>query len=205
MALVLVIAGLSLSCGGGSGGGGVTSVAPANVAGYWVSSGANNAGSAILNNCTGDFAVFNGMTVAGAVGTSNCVNAAPPYTSQSGASFTLSPVNYSCDNGDYGSHAGGGTINGNALSGQWDTISTANGYAEISTFTAIASGTNLSVSESRLTASGAINGKCDITPPLNSSFVISSTAPASVGVPDSIRLGDRLIRGIRQGQPLVKP
>jgi len=84
---VVVLLLVSVGCGGGGGGNDVIDTPPANVAGIW-SGVTNNAGSAILTGCTGDFATFNGLTVAGISSSANCVYAGPPVMTQYGTSLT---------------------------------------------------------------------------------------------------------------------
>ena len=99
--LCALVALLLVSVGCGGGGNDIVDTPPASVDGIW-SGVTNNAGSAILTGCTGDFAAFNGLTVAGISSGANCVDSGPLVMTQSGPYLTALAVDYDCDNGDYG-------------------------------------------------------------------------------------------------------
>jgi hypothetical protein len=160
------------SCGGG-GGNGVMQSPPANVAGVWTTV-ANNAGSAILTGCTGDLTSLNGLTIAGIASTATCVYSGPIVTTQSGNSYTILARTYTCDNGDFGSDAGGGTVSGKSLQGQLDTISTFNGTAGTDYLKGTAaSAITVNLSEYYVSISGTVNGSCKISPNLSITATIS--------------------------------
>lgn len=175
---------VSVGCGGGSGND-VVETPPADVSGGWAGV-VNNAGSAILSGCTGDFASFNGLTVAGASSGSNCADSGPLVMTQSGTSLTAVAVNYACDNGDYGSRAGGGTVAGQSVSGQLDSISTYFGYSGSDFFTGtVVTANTIALSEYRISASGNVNGACNISP--NLSITITIYQPVQGLIPESQR------------------
>ncbi len=171
LALVVPIFMALLSCSRG-GGNNVLETPPASVSGVW-STVANNAGSAILTGCTGDLTSFNGLTVAGIASAAYCVHSGPIVTSESGTSYTHLARTYACDTGDFGSDAGGGTITGQSLSGQMDTISSYYGTAgsEFVTGTALAANT-VALSNYRIAISGNVNGSCNISPSLSITVTI---------------------------------
>jgi hypothetical protein len=149
---------------------------PADVSGEWRAV-AHNAGSAVFNGCTGDLTHLEGRTVAGTNFGAACVNSGPMITTQTGASFTHPPVTYSCDSGDYGSLAGGGTVAGRSVTGQVDTISEYYNFigSELYTGTVVTANT-IAVSEYRISASGDVNGSCNISPTLSITVTIFEPA-----------------------------
>jgi len=178
VALLLV----SVGCGGG-GGNDMVDTPPASVDGIW-SGVTNNAGSAILTGCTGDFASFNGLTVAGISSGASCADSGPLVMTQSGAYLTALAVTYDCDNGDYGSKAGGGTVTGQSLSGQLDTISNYYGASGSDFYTgAVVAVNTIALSEYRISSSGNISGSCNISP--NLSITITILQPTQGLTPES--------------------
>ena len=167
-------AGLIMSVGcNSSDGNNAVEPAPADVSGEWTAV-AHNAGSAVFTGCTGDLTPLEGQTVGGASLGATCVNSGPMITTQTGTSFTHVPVGYSCDSGDYGSLTGGGTVAGQSITGQVDTISNYYGFvgSELYSGTVVTADT-IALSEYRISASGNVNGSCDISPSLSLSVTIS--------------------------------
>ena len=72
----------------------------------------------------------------------------------------------------------GGTVSGNAIHAQQDTISGSDGFAGSNFANGSKTGSNtLTLLTYAITASGSINGTCNISPALDTSMTISSTAP----------------------------
>lgn len=141
--------------------------APADVSGEW-SAVAHNADSAFFNGCTGDLTPLEGQPLGGVSLGAACVNSGPMITTQSGASFTHVPVSYSCDSGDYGSLTGGGTVTGQSLTGQVDTISDFYGFVGSELYSGgVVTIDTIALSEYRIAASGNVNGSCNISPALS--------------------------------------
>jgi len=187
----------SVGCGGGDLGSGndVINRPPANVAGVW-SGVTNNAGSAILIGCTGDFASFNGLTVAEISSGASCVDSGPLEMTQSGATLTAQPVTYACDSGDFGSKAGGGTVAGQSLSVQLDTISEHNGSTGSDYFAgAMLAADTIALSENGISVSGSMNGTCNISP--NLSITVTILPPVQGPTPESRPRGQAFSLGPR--------
>jgi hypothetical protein len=164
-------------CGGGDGI--VTPPAPADVAGIWTVT-YNNVGSAVFTGCTGDLEILNGVSVATLLVSVSCSFSGPLTVSQSGSSFTFERIDYLCDTGDYGFIGGGGSVNGNSLTGQLDEISQAFGVIRHYPFSGVMTGpTTISASVSRVSVSGAFEGQCMISPPLSISVEISAGLASS--------------------------
>ena len=179
--VVLGIAvGVSATMGCNSGGdGGVISQPPADVAGIW-DTVATNAGSSILTGCTGDFASLNGLTAAAVLSAANCQDSGPIVTVQSGDSYTHLARDFACDDGNYGTRAGGGTVSGNSLAGQMDTISQAYGYTGSAFVTGtVTSADHIALSQNRITSNGSVVGSCNFSPALSISVTIVSTTALS--------------------------
>lgn len=187
---------VSVGCGG-DGGNGVIESPPANVAGVW-SGVANNAGSAIFAGCTGDLVSLDGLTVAGVSSGTTCASSGPLVMTQSGAYLTALPVTYSCDNGNYGSKAGGGTVTGQSLSAQLDSLSTYYGVTESHFYTGtVVAANTIALLETRFTAAGNFSGSCNISPNLSITITIyqplqwEKTAPQEA--PDALPFGRMLV------------
>lgn len=175
LGLGLIIVG----CGGSGGGsdGGVMSTPPSSVAGTW-DIDMTNSGTAKFTSCTGDLAPINGLTVAGVLAAGGTCTTTAPLVSQNGTSFTVQAFVYTCSDGSSGTNAGGGTVSGNSLTGQLDTISDL-GFAASEFFTGTVSGQTLSVSSNRLSYQGSFVGSCNINPRLNYSGLITARGLAS--------------------------
>lgn len=169
---VVVALGLALLtlAGGGcnsSGGGAGSLITPVDVSGVWEAQ-TNNAGSAVLRSCTGDFAALEGLTVAGVTAAApSCTNPGPGVVTQSGGSFTILSRSTSCSDGSTLTLAGGGTVTGSSLSGQFDTISLTGGWTRIEFFTGSAGEDVILLSENRISVNGSVQGACNIVPALS--------------------------------------
>lgn len=173
LAAVLIV---SVGCNS-SDGNDVVEPAPADVSGEWRAL-AHNSGSAFLIGCTGDLTPLEGRPIGGASLAAACVNSGPMVTTQSGVSFTHVPVTYSCDSGDYGSLTGGGTVAGLSLTGQVDTISDYYGFVGSELYSGtVVTANSLALSEYRISASGNVNGSCNISPALSITVTIFETVP----------------------------
>lgn len=174
--LVGVLASAALVGCSSSSDGNVVTQPPADVTGVWTQTYLN-AGSAILTGCTGDFTALNGLTMAGLLAASSCSNSSgtnpPTWTiTQNGSSFTFDPLSYTCTNGDSGTLGGGGTVSGSVVTGQVDTISQVSGFTGSDFFSgSVTSSTTIAASGSHFSASGSIQGSCNISPALSTSLV----------------------------------
>lgn len=200
---VVLVAAIGLSgCGGSDDP--VTTTTTANVEGYWTVQSVNNAGSATFTACTGDLTPLEGVTVAGtgavAATLSSCVNDQAQYTSPTASDFIFSTVHYSCDNGNYGYIAGGGTVNGNNFHAQLEHVSQYYGYTGSDIANGVMTGpATFQLSEYLITASGSTNGSCNISPPLSYSMGIVTASPSQTQSATGWRpLSDELIGRLKR-------
>ena len=169
---------------------GVTSSPPVSVHGYWVPTSVNNAGSAILTDCTGDFTALEGLTSADAMIGNDCVAGGWQRTSQAISTYTHQPLQYSCTDGDHGYRGGGGTVSGNSLAGQMDQKSWGQGHAGYAYINGVKSGdTTLNLVEYKISSEGSIVGSCSIDPPLSISVEIMLQPPSATTTNPGIELG----------------
>jgi len=149
----------------------------ANVAGFW-NTVLENAGTAKFKKCSGDVKELEGLTVAGADTTSNCT-IPPTQVTQFGNNFTFVSRTIFCDGSRF-VVGGGGTVFENSLSGQADTFIDEINTFRTEFFEGEVSGNSITLSLDRAEWNGALNGKCDLSPPLVSSGTISPTATGNV-------------------------
>ncbi len=170
---ILTLFSSPLGCGGDGGRDANDATPPANVAGIWVTAPINMQ-EATLIQCTGDLEVFNGMTVAElfALGV-ECTYDSDPVVTQSGTTFNVVRVNFSCVDGNYGYIDGGGSVSGNSVSYQINTISQYYDNRATDYFSGHMTGPDsLTVSESRFTISGRRQGECRVSPPYSIAVTI---------------------------------
>jgi len=171
LAGLMVVIGCSFSCDGG----GTTWSPLANVAGSWDLI-ATNPGSATLVECSGDLSTLEGLTLETVV-LANPVtcNEPPILITQSGNSFTVNSAPVTCSDGTGGNTGGGGTVDGNSVSGQIETSWNA-GWVNSLTAEGAAVGTLLRLDLTRLTYSGNFQGECLFKPRVNLLGTISRAA-----------------------------
>jgi hypothetical protein len=167
-AFCMAVSILSLISGSGCGGGGSSGSSgdpPASVAGTWESV-MNNAGSAILA-CSGDAAALSGLSVAGWLAAAPDCTPFSVVVGQTGNNFTFAPRDVACNDGSLLTWSGGGTVTGNNLAGQFDTIFTIQGITRVESFTGAVNGNTINLLEDRIVWSGNFVGACDIAPALS--------------------------------------
>ena len=154
---------------------------PANIAGVW-DGVTTNAGVATFTGCTGDLAPFSGLTVAAVQALSpKCVTQDLFVVTQFEDVFTYQGQSFNRDDGSSYTQAGGGTLNGDSLSGSVDTIHSSGVIGDDLYTGVVTSSTTLTVQEYRATVTGALNGSCNIDPDLETQITISQLASAADG------------------------
>ena len=180
---LLVILLAAMGCGSSSA---PAMMAPtANVAGTWNIT-ITNSGAAKFVNCTGDFSILEGLTFEAVIGASTITCTSPPIVvTQSGTAFTVTAQSYACSDGTSGTTGGGGTVSGNSISGQLDTISNS-GWVATELSTGSVAGTALTLNSSRITYSGSLQGGCSFSPQLNyTGNIIRAPTTSKVGITGS--------------------
>lgn len=184
---VLLLVAASVSCGGGSknNGGGVVVGAPADISGMWAIT-TNNAGTATYTNCSGDFTVLNGLTVAAVAAASDpCTSRNPFFVTQVVNDYTIAPQAFTCVTSAPFSRAGGGLVTENTFAGQIQAIS-GDGWINTTPHSGVVlNSTTVSISESRVDVTGSLVGGCNMSPPLSSTGqIVASVAASGLSQPD---------------------
>jgi len=133
---------------------------PADVAGTWFMT-ATNADSATFTNCSGDFALFQGDTVADTLPpilTSSAGGLAPVVT-QNGTMWSMMPQTiFGVEN------IASGDVNGNSISGRFDGVDSASTLTLF--FNGVVTGDSMAINVHTGRLTGAVVGECSIDPPL---------------------------------------
>jgi hypothetical protein len=170
----LALALATASCGGGG-----VDEPPASFAGVWELT-ATNVSAATFVHCTGDLVGLEGMHLDGSrAATVTCYSDVSPVA-QSGSVVTLAPVAYSCDDGDYGSTSGGGTVDAKHIDFKMITSSDYFGFVDTDKYTGTkTSVTTFILDEWQVTVTGAMTGSCNFSPRLRYSGAIVGTSRAA--------------------------
>ena len=165
---------------------------PASFAGVWALTSTNSS-TATYVHCTGYLTFLEGLHADGSRDEIiTCYAEATPVI-QSGSTVTLTPAHYSCDDGDYGSIYGGGTVDGKHIDYTENTSSDYNGTTFTDKYTGTkTSATTFVLDEWRWAVSGPITGSCNLSPKLRYDGAIVDTALAA---PERREVPSAAIRG----------
>jgi hypothetical protein len=131
-----------------------------------------NAFEAQFSGCTGDAAVLEGATFYQAQALAPmCLVAGRFEVLQVGDAFQVRSHEVTCSDGTPATVSGVGQIGDSLLGGQWESDS-AQGIHAVQVFSGSAAGNTIAMNETRRSFSGALEGTCDITPPLTARVTV---------------------------------
>lgn len=170
-------AAVAVGCGGNDNNNSPTGTPTASVQGYWEITSYGNPGVATLSGCSGDLTPLNGVTIDSNYN-AGC-ESEWQFTSQNGTTYTSEEIPYSCSSGDDdGTQHGGGTVDGNNITGMMLHVSSTYDMTITEHYAGTKTGaTSLSLSLSKLAATGSITGSCNVAPALTGVATIHDTMP----------------------------
>jgi hypothetical protein len=164
--MVLAVAALTAVAGGcGDSDRGVITGPPADVAGNWLLTVMNPLRARYVD-CTEDAVALDDATIWAVNGGVTCDYAGSLLATQSEGEFTLESVDYACSDGWSGSVSGGGTVDGNRITGHMDVISDHFGWTGTEYFSGSVSEGLIGLESSRVLWTGTLQGECAISPKL---------------------------------------
>lgn len=131
-----------------------------------------NAYQATFTDCTGDATVLEGATLHEGMSLAPiCTTAVVFDVTQAGDAFQAPPHATVCSDGANASVTGVGQIDDPELGGQWESTSD-QGNSAVQLFSGVIQGNTIQLSESRRTFSGAFQGGCNLSPPVEAIVTI---------------------------------